>query len=291
MGNINILNGKKLAESLYEMQDLCLADDVELRKPKLVVITIGDDDASKVYVRNKKKACEKCNIIFEQKHFSEDEDINIVLDYMKHLNIDRSVDGIMVQLPVPYRFKGIEQAIMPDKDVDGFSTYNLGGTLNNVKHIPACTPNGIMELLHYNDIDLEGKNVVIIGRSNIVGKPLIGMLLERNATVTICHSKTENIKNITANADILIVAIGKPKFINSYYITSKCMCIIDVGMNRDENGELCGDVDFEDIVNYWKMFSTDNIERYITPVPGGVGPMTVYSLVKNVNMIYSEQLY
>ncbi len=289
MSNIKIINGKELADKLLENQKLYLDKHNDMRRPYLVVITIGKDDASNVYVRNKQRACERCDIIFENVVFDENCDIQDVKDKIQKLNDDSSIDGIIVQQPVPDIFRGIEQLVTPNKDVDGFTTYNLGGTLNNIKHISACTPNGIMELLHYNDITLEGKHVVVIGRSNIVGKPLIGMLLSKNATVTSCNSHTENLELITGTADIIITAIGKPKYIHRDFLTSKCKCIIDVGMNRDSNGKLCGDVDYSNIIDYWNKINDDE-PRYITPVPGGVGPMTVYSLIKNTNIAYCENV-
>lgn len=287
--SIKIINGKLLSEQLLETQKLNFVNKYNLRRPHLVVITIGNDEASNIYVRNKKRACEKCGIDFEHIVFDLTVERTIVENKIMSLNNDNSIDGIIVQQPVPSQLKDIEQLIDYTKDVDGFTTYNLGGTLNNCKHISACTPNGIMELFHFNDIDLCGKHIVVIGRSNIVGKPLIGMLLSKNATVTSCNSYTKDLELITGSADILITAIGKPKFIHRDYLTAKCMCIIDVGINRDSNGKLCGDVDFNNICDYWESIG-DNIDRYITPVPGGVGPMTVYSLIKNVNIAYSDNI-
>lgn len=288
MGNIQIINGKELSEQLLDMQKVYINMD-NVRRPRLVVITIGNDDASKVYLRNKERACIKCDIKFEHIKFDDNVSKSSVISKIQALNQDNSVDGIIVQQPVPINYKNIEQYIIPKKDVDGFTTFNLGGTLNNYEHIPACTPNGIMELLHFNSIDLCGKHVVIVGRSNIVGKPLIGMLLSKNATVTSCNSYTENLDIITGTADILITAIGKPKFIHRDYLTSKCMCVIDVGMNRDKNNKLCGDVDYTNVISYWDSIN-DNMTRYITPVPGGVGPMTVYSLIKNTNIAYCNNI-
>lgn len=287
--SIKIINGKELSEQLLETQKLNFASQFKLRQPHLVVITIGDNAASNIYVRNKKRACEKCGIEFEHIVFNASVERVVVENKILSLNKDNSIDGIIVQQPVPEHLSGVEQLIIAEKDVDGFTTYNLGGTLNNCKYIPACTPNGIMEMFHFNNIDLCGKHIVILGRSNIVGKPLIGMLLSKNATVTSCNSYTQDLELITGTADILITAIGKPKFIHRDYLTAKCMCIIDVGINHDSNGKLCGDVDFENICNYWESISDDK-DRYITPVPGGVGPMTVYSLIKNVNIAYSNNI-
>lgn len=285
-----VLNGKSLADSLLETQCIHLND--KLRRPKLVVITVGDDDASKVYLRNKRIACEKCDIKFEHKSFEPTTKIETVIEYIKQLNKDNTVDGIIVQQPVPQLFKGIEQYVDVNKDVDGFTTYNLGGTLNNKAKLYACTPQGIMDLLHYYNIDLQGKHVVVIGRSEIVGKPLIGLLLQQNATVTSCNSYTHNLQGITLTANVIISAMGQPKLINSTYITPKCTCIIDVGMNRDGDNKLCGDVDYESIIHLWRCWEDmdPKTERYITPVPGGVGPMTVVSLIKNINMAYCKNI-
>lgn len=287
MNILKILDGKKLADELLDTQHIELSPNV--RRPYLVVITIGDNDASNVYVRNKRIACEKCDITFGHKVFEESTSVEDVINYIKRLNTDKTVDGIIVQQPVPYQFKGIEQLVDPHKDVDGFTTQNIGGIFNGTNYVPACTPNGIMQLLHYNDISVVGKHIVILGRSNIVGKPLIGMLLNANATVTSCNSHTKDLEQITKTADIIISAIGKPKFLNRKHITPKCECIIDVGINRDENNKICGDVNFNDIIDYWESLD-DDTPRSITPVPGGVGPMTVYSLIKNVNTAYCENV-
>ena len=289
MSNVHVLNGKQLSDELLDMQTIQLDARGDIRRPHLVVISIGNNDASNVYVKNKKVACDKCNITLTQLKFSELSDVEAIIQKIENLNKDTTVDGILVQQPVPYKFSGIEQFIANEKDVDGFTTYNLGGTLNNLGYMSACTPNGIIELLHYNDIDIKGKHIVVLGRSNIVGKPLIGLLLNQNATVTSCNSYTENIKDMTRTGDIIISAIGKPKMIDADYLSNRCMCIIDVGMNRDENGKLCGDCDFDNIVACWNLLD-DDIDRYITPVPGGVGPMTVYSLVKNVNKAYCNNI-
>lgn len=288
--SVIILDGKTLANEILETQHLVL--DSTLRRPKVVVISIGDDIASEIYLRNKRKSCEKCDIIFEHISYKEDTSVETIYNCIKSLNNMNTVDGIMIQQPVPDKFKGLEQYIVDYKDVDGFTTYNLGGTLNNENHILACTPSGILQLLHYYNIELSGKHVVILGRSNIVGKPLIGMLLNENATVTSCNSYTKNLQGITLDADILISAMGQPKYINSHYITTRCTCIIDVGINRDENNKVCGDVNYKDITDMWSSWEKagDKVERYITPVPGGVGPMTVASFVKNINLAYSRNV-
>lgn len=240
----------------------------------------------------KKRACDKVNIEFEEIHIDNEglssEDLfeklkTIVIE----LNNDFSVDGVLIQKPIFRLSKQHEQQLFlninPNKDVDVFNIENEAQIYKGNHILLPCTPQGILTLLDEYKIDIEGKNVVVIGRSDIVGKPTALALLNRNANVTICHSKT-NIKDLmfyTANANIIVSAVGKPKFINSKYITSNCECIIDVGMNRDKNGKLCGDIDYDDVVNYLDIFSKEK-DRYITPVPGGVGPMTVASLIQNV---------
>lgn len=258
--------------------------------PKLVVISVGEDQASKVYIRNKCNACNKVGINFEEIHIdnkglSSKELFKKLYDEILKLDTDPSVNGILIQKPIIGLDKDHEETLFltinPFKDVDVFNLSNTIEIYQGENKLLPCTPKGILTLLDEYKIDVEGKNVVIIGRSNIVGKPLSLALLNRNATVTVCHSKTKDLKEITKNADILIIAIGKPKMIDHSYITLKCECIIDVGMNRDEDNKLCGDCDFNDITNWWNN-SQLHKERYITPVPGGVGPMTVASLMQNV---------
>ena len=289
MSNVVLLNGKEVSEKLindytYKVKYLYKnIPDINKRYPRLVVITVGQDEASKVYVRNKAKACEKCNITFD--HIQIDNtDITVqqFKDILNTYNTNNTVDGILIQQPLPKQLQGIEQYINISKDVDGFTTYNIGSTLipNNTSSI-ACTPLGILHILDKYNLSVEGKHVVIIGRSNIVGKPLIGLLLNRNATVTSCNTYTTSIKEITKTADILITAIGKAKCIDTSYINNKTQIIIDVGINRDDNNKLCGDVNTQQIIDYWNSLE-DNITRYITPVPKGVGPMTVESLIHNI---------
>lgn len=287
---IKIMDGKATSNKILEEESIKIS---KLSfKPKLVVISVGDDQASKVYIRNKRRACDKVNIEFEEIHIDNEglssEDLfeklkTIVIE----LNNDFSVDGVLIQKPIFGLSKQHEQQLFlninPNKDVDVFNIENEAQIYKGNHILLPCTPQGILTLLDEYKIDIEGKNVVVIGRSDIVGKPTALALLNRNANVTICHSKT-NIKDLmfyTANANIIVSAVGKPKFINSKYITSNCECIIDVGMNRDKNGKLCGDIDYDDIVNYLDIFSKEK-DRYITPVPGGVGPMTVASLIQNV---------
>ena len=287
---IKIMDGKATSNKILEEESIKIS---KLSfKPKLVVISVGDDQASKVYIRNKRRACDKVNIEFEEIHiYNEGLSSEDLFEKLKtiviELNNDFSVDGVLIQKPIFGLSKQYEQQLFlninPNKDVDVFNIENEAQIYKGNHILLPCTPQGILTLLDEYKIDIEGKNVVVIGRSDIVGKPTALALLNRNANVTICHSKT-NIKDLmfyTANANIIVSAVGKPKFINSKYITSNCECIIDVGMNRDKNGKLCGDIDYDDVVNYLDIFSKEK-DRYITPVPGGVGPMTVASLIQNV---------
>ena len=284
-----VLSGKEVAASIYEKLQ------GKVNGLKVVIITIGDDDASKVYVRNKMKACEKVGFVAENIRFNpidfkyKSELAVAVKSTIASLNSDEDVVGIIVQKPYPEYLKmyGIEYSINPIKDVDGLAPNNMSQTLlgRRLYHYPA-TPQGIMIMLKYYNIPVAGKNVVVIGRSEIVGRPMATMLDAANATVTVCHSKTSNLREYTRMADIIIVAVGKPKFIDSTYITDeyhnikgelckksiKFPTIIDVGMNRDENRKLCGDVDFDDVLPYVSN---------ITTVPGGVGVVTVASFVLN----------
>ena len=271
-----LLKGKELSDKLYNLFDL------KKETAKLVVFTVGDDPASKVYVRNKQRACERVGIKFEnvilKENTSAEEFSDIIMDKLSEDVFKLDYDdyakyGMILQLPAPQHLVGMFNTMVPTHfDVDGFGEINFKSvmTTGTAPHLPA-TPKGIMTLLRNYKIPIEGKHVVIVGRSNIVGKPLAQMMLKENATVTICHSKTENLERITKTADILVVATGKPKFINETHI-SEGVTIIDVGINKTENG-ICGDVDFDRVKD--KCYA-------ITPVPGGVGPMTVYSLIENL---------
>lgn len=269
-----IINGKELAKNIR----LVLKEEVkELKEngiiPKLAVIMVGEDKASKVYVKNKSKACEEIGIEYEEYLLDENITIEKLLEVIDNLNDREDIDAILLQSPIP---KNLDinvafQRIDPKKDVDGFNPINVGKLSLNQDCFVSCTPYGIIKMLEQYNIDIEGANAVIIGRSNIVGKPLIQCLLNKNATVTVCHSKTKNIKNFTKNADILIAAVGKPKFVTEDMVKDNAV-VIDVGINRTDDG-LVGDVDFE---NVSKKVS------YITPVPGGVGPMTIAMLMNNV---------
>lgn len=250
-------------------------------KPKLAVVIVGDDSASRVYVNNKKKACEVVGFESVEYALSKDTTQEELLKLIEKLNNDKSVNGILCQLPLPKQIdeEAIITAISPLKDVDAFHAENVGHIMiGNYTFLP-CTPAGVMELLKSENIEIEGKNCVIIGRSNIVGKPMSMLLLQKNGTVTICHSKTKNLKEITKSADILVAAIGVAKFVTADMIKPGAV-VIDVGMNRNENGKLCGDVDFDDV---------KQIASYITPVPGGVGPMTIAMLMQNTLMAAKKQ--
>ncbi len=251
-------------------------------KPKLVVILVGNDNASQIYVKNKQKRCLEVGIESEVLHFDEKIKQDKLLDIIKQLNEDIRVNAILVQMPLPSHINSnlIIETISPLKDVDGFHPYNVGKlALNMTPYSVACTPCGILKLLNAYNIEIKGKHVVIIGRSNIVGRPLALLLLNNDATVTVCHSKTENLKQITQTADILISAIGKAHLINSTFIKENAV-IIDVGINRDKNNKLTGDVDFNDV------FEKCN---FITPVPKGVGPMTIAMLLQNTLDLYKTQ--
>lgn len=252
------------------------------REPCLAVIIAGDDPASQIYVKNKRKACEECGIRSLQYTFGSDVKEEELLALIESLNSDNTVDGILCQLPLP---KGIDEAkitnaISPEKDVDGFHPVNVGKMLSGKECFLPCTPAGVIEMLKYKNIEISGKRAVVVGRSNIVGKPAAALLLGENATVTVCHSKTENLKEIVKTADIVVAAIGRPKFITADMLKKGC-AVIDVGINRSENGKLCGDVDFENAVK---------VVGAITPVPGGVGPMTIAMLMENTVKSCKERL-
>ncbi len=239
----------------------------------LAVIQVGNDPASSIYVKNKKKACEYIGIGSVSYELSENTTKEKLLDTIDELNKRSDIAGILVQLPLPKHIDEDEviKAISPKKDVDGFHVENVGALCVGEDGFVSCTPAGVIELLKRYNVEISGKNCVVIGRSNIVGKPMALLMLRENATVTICHSKTKDLKAICKNADILIVAIGKPKFINDEYIKDGAV-VIDVGIHRDENNKICGDVDFDSV--------KEKVSK-ITPVPGGVGPMTIAMLMSN----------
>ena len=241
--------------------------------PGLAVILVGDNAASRVYVRNKHKACLDVGIESYQIELPEDTSEQTLLAKIDELNNDARVNGILVQLPLPSHIneKKVILAINPQKDVDAFHPFNVGGIMTGDHLFLPCTPAGVISMLDYYNISISGKRCVVVGRSNIVGKPMSMLLLERNGTVTIAHSKTENLSSITRDADILVVAVGRPGFITGDMVREGAV-VIDVGINRSEDGKLCGDVDFA---------SVEPRASYITPVPGGVGPMTITTLLQN----------
>jgi len=239
----------------------------------LAVIIVGNDPASRTYVNNKKKACEATGIISEEYALPEDTTMEELLALIKELNAKKSINGILCQLPLPKHLdeKVIIENIDPIKDVDAFHAVNTGHIMIGDYSFLPCTPAGIMEMLKYYNIEIEGKECVVIGRSNIVGKPMAMLLLQKNGTVTVCHSRTKNLKEVTSRADILVAAVGKPYFVTADMVKDGAV-VIDVGMDRNKEGKLCGDVDFAEV---------EKKASYITPVPGGVGPMTIATLMKN----------
>lgn len=270
-----IIDGKKLAKEIRENLKI-KCEELKERgiEPKLAVILVGNDKPSQIYVKNKSKACEEIGIKFEEYLLDENITQKELINLIEKLNKDNTIHGILLQSPIPEQLDINEafRKISPEKDVDGFNPVNVGKLVLNQDTFVSCTPYGIMKMFEAYNIDLTGKNVTIIGRSNIVGKPLIQCCLNKNATVTICHSKTKELKEHTKKADILIAAIGKSKFITEDMV-KKDAVVIDVGINRDENGKLTGDVDFENV---------EKKASFITPVPGGVGPMTIAMLMNNV---------
>ena len=270
-----IIDGKELARkiraSLKREVDELKEQDIF---PKLAVIMVGNDPSSKIYVRNKSKACEEVGIEYEEYLLNEETTMEDLLSLIDKLNKDDSIHGILVQSPIP-KHLDINKAfrtISDKKDVDGFHPINVGKLCLGQNTFVSCTPFGIMKIFEEYNIELEGKNAVVIGRSNIVGKPMLQCLMSKNATVTVCHSKTKNLPEIVKNADIVVAAIGKAKFVTADMVKEGAV-VIDVGINRGEDGKLCGDVDFEKVVNK---------ADFITPVPGGVGPMTIAMLMNNI---------
>lgn len=270
-----ILDGKMVAKKIRQN----LKSEVETLKvnginPKLAVIMVGEDPSSKIYVRNKSIACNEVGIEYEEFLLSEKTTMEELLDLIDKLNKNETIHGILLQSPIP---KGLDineafRAINPKKDVDGFNPFNVGKLCLGQDTFVSCTPFGIIKLLGEYNIEIEGKNAVVVGRSNIVGKPMMQCLLNKNATVTVCHSKTKDLKEVTKKADILVVAIGRANFITKDMV-KKGAVVVDVGINRTDNGKLCGDVEFEEV---------SKVASYITPVPGGVGPMTIAMLMNNI---------
>lgn len=268
------IDGKAVAAKIRAQ----VAQDVEALKargicPGMAVVLVGDDPASKIYVNNKKKACAETGIYSEEHLLPAETTQEELLALIEKLNADEKIHGILVQSPLPKHLdeKLVVEHIDPRKDVDAFHAYNVGKIMIGDFTFLPCTPAGVIELIRSTGVPIEEKNCVVVGRSNIVGKPMAMLLLHNNGTVTICHSRTKNLAEICRGADILVAAVGKPKFITADMVKPGAV-VIDVGMDRDENGKLCGDVDFD---------AVEPIASYITPVPGGVGPMTIAMLMKN----------
>ncbi len=268
------IDGKAVAAKIRAQ----VAQDVEALKargicPGMAVVLVGNDPASKIYVNNKKKACAETGIYSEEHLLPAETTQEELLALIEKLNADEKIHGILVQSPLPKHLdeKLVVEHIDPRKDVDAFHAYNVGKIMIGDFTFLPCTPAGVIELIRSTGVPIEGKNCVVVGRSNIVGKPMAMLLLHNNGTVTICHSRTKNLAEICRGADILVAAVGKPKFITADMVKPGAV-VIDVGMDRDENGKLCGDVDFD---------AVEPIASYITPVPGGVGPMTIAMLMKN----------
>ena len=269
-----VIDGKKISQEIKdELKEKAAAMAKEGKKVALAVIQVGNDPASSVYVRNKKKACEYIGIESLSYELPEETTEEELVALIEKLNADAGVNGILVQLPLPEQIneEKIIQTISPDKDVDGFHMQNVGALCTGGKGYVSCTPLGIITLLKRSGIEIAGKRCVVMGRSNIVGKPMAMLLLRENGTVTICHSKTQDMKEITRQADILVVAIGKPKFVDETYVKEGAV-VIDVGIHRNAENKLCGDVDFDKVAPHTSA---------ITPVPGGVGPMTIAMLMNN----------
>ena len=268
-----IIDGKKLAKKIRQE----LKEEVEQKSlhPKLAVILVGNDESSKIYVANKNKACEEIGIEFEEHILPEETTMKELLELIQYLNNREDISGILLQSPIPKHLdiRTAFETISPEKDVDGFNPINIGRLEINEDSFISCTPHGVIKMLEEYNIETEGKTAVVIGRSNIVGKPLIQLLLNKNATVIVTHSKTRNLEQYTKQADILVSAIGKAKYIKSEMVKEGAT-VIDVGISRDKKtGKVVGDVDFEEV---------SKKASYITPVPGGVGPMTIAMLMNNV---------
>ncbi len=267
----NIIDGKAISAAVKEsVRDEIARDGL---KVGLAVVIVGDDPASRVYVNNKKKACEFCGIKSYEYALPAATTQDELLELVDTLNADGNVDGILVQLPLPEHLdeKAVIERISPNKDVDAFHESNVGRIMiGNYSFLP-CTPAGCMELIHSTGVEVAGKECVVIGRSNIVGKPMAMLLLHENGTVTVCHSKTRGLAEVCRRADILVAAVGRPNFVTADMVKPGAV-VIDVGINRLENGKLCGDVKFDEV---------SEVAGWITPVPGGVGPMTIAMLMRN----------
>ena len=278
-----LINGKEIGQEIRKDLSSRISQLSELGiSPGLAVILVGEDPASKVYVTNKQKTSEELGIYSKLITFGSDLSEQELIANIKQLNEDPSIDGILVQLPLPGHIDEAKviASISPLKDVDGFHPISVGKMMLGQETFLPCTPYGVMKLLEHTGVDVKGKHAVVVGRSHIVGKPMGQLLLQKDATVTYAHSKTKNLKEITSQADILVVAVGKAKLITSDFVKQGAI-VIDVGMNRDENNRLCGDVDFE---------SVKEKASYITPVPGGVGPMTITMLMENTVQSAENQM-
>ena len=274
-----ILCGKELSTEILAKVKNQVDNLTQQRKPSLAVVLVGTDPASQIYVKNKKNACAAVGIISQEFLLPETTSESELVDLIMQLNKDKNIDGILVQLPLPKHLNSnlVINTIVPDKDVDGFHRYNMGSLAVNSPQLCPCTPHGVMYMLDSLNLNYHGKNAVVIGASNIVGRPMALELLNRGATVTICNSKTKNLPLVAATADILVVAVGRAKMVKKSWIKEGSI-VIDVGMNRDTMGTLCGDVDFTDVI--------DQV-AHITPVPGGVGKMTIAMLIKNTMHCYN----
>lgn len=279
---MEIIDGKKLAKKIRgNLKIKC--DELKEKgiKPKFAVIMVGNDRASQIYVKNKSKACEEIGIEYEEHLLDENSSQRDLIKQIENLNNDKTIHGILLQSPIPEHLDINEafKTILPEKDVDGFNPVNVGKLCLNQETFVSCTPYGIIKMFEEYNIDLTGKDVTILGRSNIVGKPLAQCLLNKDATVTVCHSKTQNLEEITRQADILLVAIGKPEFVTAKMVKEGAT-VIDIGINRNEEGKLVGDVKFDEV---------SQKVQYISPVPGGVGPMTIAMLLNNVIKAAKQQ--
>lgn len=280
---MDILSGKELSQKIrQQLKESVQSEYTKLGRvaPTLAVLLVGNNPASEIYVKNKERACVEVGLLSKTVRLPESATLNEIKAEIQSLNQDKAVSGILVQLPLPNKQMEAEvvETICPNKDVDALTLINKGKLASNLAQIAPCTPSGIIDLLKESGTEIAGKNVVVVGRSQLVGRPIATMLTNMDATVTICHSKTQNLKEVCKEADILIVAIGKPKFITAEYIKDGAT-VIDVGINRID-GKVVGDVD---------QFSTTNLSGIITPVPGGVGPMTITELIKNTIILARNQ--
>ena len=279
----NLIDGKQVSATVKEQvkQETENLFEKYGKRPALAVVIVGNNPASRVYVNNKKKACEMVGFQSFEYALPEDTTQEELLELVQTLNADENINGILVQLPVPKKIdeNAIINAISSEKDVDAFHPENVGKIMIGDYAFLPCTPAGVMELIHATGIEISGKKCVVIGRSNIVGKPMAMLLLHESGTVTICHSRTQDLPSVTREADILVVAIGKANFVTADMVKEGAV-VIDVGMNRLENGKLCGDVNFAEV---------EPKASWITPVPGGVGPMTIAMLMKNTLTAFKKQ--